>query len=84
MSAGFSFFPEDASDGRGSSAISDATMSSTPGAQEFVATGCEAMSDTASQRPQKFFRIKPDERNFFSLYSCSRRIARRASLPQWM
>jgi len=34
-------------------------------AQEFAATGCEAMSDTASQRPQKLHRIRPVERNFF-------------------
>src|SRR5258705_9119864 len=37
-------------------------------AQEFAAAGCEAMSDTASQRPQKSYRSKPVERIFFSRY----------------
>jgi hypothetical protein len=56
------------SDGRGSIAISRRGFSCddvVTQAQEFAAAGCEAMSDTASQRPQYSYRIEPVERIFF-------------------
>jgi hypothetical protein len=72
MSAGFSFFPKDAL--RWSRQQRDFTSRiqirrcRQLQAQEFAATGCEAMSDTASQRPQKLRRIRPVERNFFLIF----------------
>src|SRR6266849_5394227 len=72
MSAGFSFFPGDAL--RWSRQRRDFTSRIQMRrcrqlqVQEFAAAKCEAMSDTASQRQQKLYRIKPVERNFFSIY----------------
>ena len=88
MSAGFSFFPEMRSDGRGSSAISrrgsrydDVVNSRRKNLFQLDAKQCPIQHRSVRK---KLRRIKPAERNFFSAYFCSRRVARRASLPLWM
>ena len=69
MSAGFSFFPGDAL--RWSRQQRDFTSRirirrcRQLQAQEFVPAGCEAMSDTASQRPQKITSNKTGRKKFF-------------------
>jgi hypothetical protein len=69
MSAGFSFFPKVRSDGH--RRLRDFTppiqmrRCRQLQAQEFVATGCEAISDTASQRPQKIVSNKTRRKKFF-------------------